>query len=198
MRLLDDESGVNAQYDRKGKDAVAELPQLFLVGDQQVGKQQNQREFGQLRGLELEVADEDPPVGVIDRRHEIAEDEQRGDDREQRPGKLAPEVVIHTGKNEHGAKPCYRPHQLPGNVVEAVALPVIALGIAGGKHHNKAEYKQQQDQHHKGEVHAGVFVPGEQSPKPAARLFPMLFGQWVATSPVGMKWVPAVCPAGLR
>ena len=163
MGFLYDEAGINAQHHRKGENTVAEPPQLFFIGNKQVRKQQHQRKFGQLRGLKLETADENPAMGVIDRRHEVAQDKHGGDHREQRPGQLAPHMVIQAGKNKHGPKAHDRPQQLPHNVVVAVAFAVIALRIAGAKHHHKPKYQQQNDHYQEGEVHTGILISGEQA-----------------------------------
>ena len=136
-----------------------------------MGKQQHQRKLCQLRGLELEAPDEDPAVGVIDRRHKETQNQQYHHSGEQDPRQLSPYVVIHTGKGEHRQKPQCRPRQLPHNVVVAVALAVVPLRIAGGKHHNQPEYQKQHHHYQKGEVHAGILIFGEQAAEEALLRF---------------------------
>ena len=152
MGLKDDEPGVDDKDDAVGQDAVLEGAHLVVVQRDHVGKEKDNGELRHLGGLELLPQEEDPPVGAVTVGHEVDDDQHDDGNPEGQPGEPVPDMVIPGGEEGHRRKTQPRPHQLAGDVMEAVPLVVVGVGVAGGEHQHQAADQQRQHQHQKGEV----------------------------------------------
>ena len=122
---------------------VVELPELFLAGEQ-VRAPEQERQLGQLGGLERDRADLQVPGGAA-RFHPDQRDQQQAHDGDehQRVGGGAEQPGRGAGRQPHAGQAQQHPHQL---VLEAgVGRGALReLGDRrGGQHHHQPEREQQ-------------------------------------------------------
>jgi hypothetical protein len=118
--------------------------------------------FRYLRWLELYRADVQPPHGLalggsyfFDVQHPAEQEHrQEHEDSHARYGEGQPVevVIVEGGDEQHGYDPRYGEAPLAHDIVVAVVLPVVAVRIACGEQHHKADGQQHHYKHEQGHV----------------------------------------------
>ena len=128
-------------------------------------KEQNDRNFGKLRGLKFD-SQLQPPAGAVALHAQGGVDQQQQEDRpHQRDGGHPPEgLVVDFGDHIHGHHSHPAEHGLTGNIKQGVPVVVVGGGVGGGEHHNQADAQQKEHQHQEGQVHGApgqLFIDGQ-------------------------------------
>ena len=144
VRLPHHEHTDQPENPEKREKPEPEALHFFIVERNQVGKQQDDCKFGQLRGLELPKAGHaDPAVHSRLRRHEQHQRQQSDGYKHQRNGKVMEDVVIDQGGRKHDADAEHGEQRLLLDVEVAVAVVVARIDIAGREHADKSDAEQQ-------------------------------------------------------
>jgi hypothetical protein len=125
-----------------GQELVHALPLLLQV----IGEEEHRGELGQLRGLEREAPEADPPVVAVHGGHEEHHDQEHGrePDRGVHRRRLAQLAVVEPHRRPHHDQAQRRPHDLLDE--EVVGAAVRFLGQRGrcAPHHDQAHGEQGQ------------------------------------------------------
>ena len=122
-----------------------------------MGKNQNQGKFGNFRGLKVDRSDIEPAVSALDvgyeagtLEHEHSHQKQVGHD-QNRDRILVKMMVVEIGDRNHDHHADHSKERLiPDEIIAVPIHVIIRIGIAGGKHHHKADRQQHKNQKEKG------------------------------------------------
>ncbi len=135
--------------------AVKSLHPPFLPG-QRAGQVDDQGQLGQLRGLEGEGTDLQPPVGPPDLLAQPGNKNQKQANdapQEEGNGQNLPVAVIHPRRQEQQTDPQSRGHGLFLQEMEGIPHPLRAHREAGAVNHDDPDARQAQGAEKKNGVH---------------------------------------------
>ena len=148
----------------EAQNPVSEFLRSGAVTPAQPGKNQDHREFGDLRGLKLDPRDGHPSLGSVDALPHHQHRQQKGDANEvDVPRIAAPELRGHTAEQDHAAQSQNGADglllQISGG--DGVIGIILALGKARRPEHGKSQRQKHQHQDQKHRVHGiGPFQNG--------------------------------------
>ena len=155
VRLKENQAAGNAQYQDKGQVPGQEGLHLLVVQGYQMRKQKDQGKLGDLGGLELEAGQPDPAVDAVGGGQEQHHHQHSQGYQHQRDGKMVEDVVINRRNKQHRRHAEERKNQLPLDKVKAVpVVPVIGIGIPGGKLADQPHHQDNHQDDQKGHVKA--------------------------------------------
>ena len=145
VRLDHDQERGRADDEQERHQALDAARPLRFAGEQ-VGGVEDERDLGQLRGLDLQEAGADPTARAVDRgaRPEHRDEEDEGDgeeDRRQAPDRLQPVAGDEMHEQEADGADHQRPLQVEGEFGEAAVAQHLG-GRAGREDHHRAEGQQ--------------------------------------------------------
>ena len=122
---------------------------FIFVSIHQMSKEQNNREFCDLRWLEAERSQLDPALCTLLRREEIAGCHQNQRNAVSQPAEVAQEAVVDQRCRQHRSNTDHRKEQLTKNIVVTVAQIIQGRCITGRKQCDQTDAQQSQYQNEK-------------------------------------------------
>ena len=145
----------------KGQHAVAEGQHLFLLkAADELRFKQNDRDLGDLRGLEGDGADLEPAARAVgpDAAHQHQQQHDDGK-QQQHAGKAAVKADRKARSHQHDGDARHGKEELAREIVSRRVIrhrAVVSSGEAGREHHDDADGEQQQHQQQKRHIHAAA------------------------------------------
>jgi len=133
-----------AKQQQGGKKGGQELVHALPLPLQVVGEEEHRGELGQLRGLEGQAAQADPPVMAVHRAHEEDHDQQQSGEGDRRVDdhRLAQRAVVDAHGCAHDDQAEGGPHDLTDEEVVRVAVGLLGQGRGRAPHHDQAHGEQ--------------------------------------------------------
>ena len=160
MGLQHHQDGKNAKNHGIGHNALPPLQHFLPLFGDAVGEVDDDRQLGDLRGLEgKDTVDAQPAAGVVVFDADTGNDDQHQQkerEDQQESGRAAPALIVEPGGKRQTRQTHGGVNGLPLEVVGGGSGFVVGGGKAGGKQHHKADDRQQQHQQQEGNVDASA------------------------------------------